>query len=246
MGGLVGYAINLTLQNCYQLGIAWDPNAAIVDSCGGFNIGGLLGFCEGCTITQCGVEQGQIKGYCGAGGIAGDFSSPIFISEVYVTSSVSIKLSREPGGGIVSSFKGKDNFIQNSYTAASLSGASIGGFVGFLCGSPQFAIDHCKQFILEKSHNFLILFISKLTLQPILFQPTIQEATLLELALTVVLWFPMRLMFSTSTLLVLLIRYLLTLVPAATVFLLLVFQTSILFRIKSSEHLTSASGMDTD
>ena len=146
---------NGVLKNCYQLGFYSNPNATIVQTCN-FG-GGLVGMCSACSILQSGVERGKIcASRTQTGGAVGViFQSPSTLSEVYLTSNVSV-IGISCVGGMVGSIAGTVN-ISNSYSQALVStiGGSNGELFGYLSVNLLLNIDNGKDF--RNLFNWLLI-----------------------------------------------------------------------------------------
>jgi PKD repeat protein len=116
-GGLVGYCIYGSLNNCHTS----------VDISGSDNTGGLVGNSLYTTVNNC-YSQGVVKGYNRTGGLIGSFSSlESDCSNLYSTCNVEGELNV---GGLIGFFS--SNFeLRDSYSTGSVLGnENIGGFVG--------------------------------------------------------------------------------------------------------------------
>ena len=57
-GGMIGYATNVLMEFCFNLGFPSNPSSIISSSC--YNTGGLIGKCDGrSVISKSGVERGE-------------------------------------------------------------------------------------------------------------------------------------------------------------------------------------------
>lgn len=126
LGGIVGAASGVTIQNCYSTG----------DLSGSSKTGGIIGSGEYCTIQYC-YSTGAVSGGTGVGGIAGlasddeeDYISNI--SECYSTADVS---GSQHVGGIAGQIYGGST-ISACYSTGDISCSSqlAGGIAGILSG----------------------------------------------------------------------------------------------------------------
>lgn len=122
------------MENCYQLGFPSNPNSLILIASEP-GAGGLIGFCTRCNVFQCGVERGIISSPQCTGGAILRICPPANISQVYVTSNVSLQGSKCNIGGILGSIilgSGKV-YISDSYSNAHVEAIpSSGGLFGLV------------------------------------------------------------------------------------------------------------------
>ncbi len=119
VGGLVGYAIDSTINNSYATGTMT-----------GYSVGGLVGETVVSTINNS-YATGVVTGDNNAGGLVGFHSTSSTIGNSYATGAVS-------GNAYVGSLIGKaySSTIGNSYATGAVSGYTyIGGLVGYAYSS---------------------------------------------------------------------------------------------------------------
>ena len=124
VGGIVGNMNNSVMLQCFQLG----PATLAIATASSNNAGGLVGYCLMANISQCGVLAGVVCSANAAGGAVGRVGGRLLMDQVYVTENVSIHLSTQGFGGLVSYFYGgPDSHVTNSYSNALLIGLTCGG-----------------------------------------------------------------------------------------------------------------------
>lgn len=104
-GGLVGYASQTELRNCYVQGLELD-NMKALDNAG---VGGLIGYAETVTVKNC-YAEGMIRtGYRNAGGLMGYQSSAASVIE-NCYAKVNIDAYGSFVGGLIGAFSGQNNY----------------------------------------------------------------------------------------------------------------------------------------
>jgi len=120
VGGLVGYAVNSTIERCYVIG-----------SVSGVRVGGLIGESDNSTISNC-YANCEVSGYCSIGGLIGlNFGN---IEKSYSDGNITTEGYFETVGGFVG--RNLKN-INNCYAKGIIVGESttFGGFAGENYGS---------------------------------------------------------------------------------------------------------------
>ena len=145
VGGLVGYNVNSTIQNCYVTGnvngnnyvgglVGFNENNSIIQNCyvtgnvnGNNAVGGLVGYCFVASNVKNCYATGNVNGNNTVGGLVGYNESNSIIQHCYAT--VKVK-----GNSTVGGLAGYCHFasnIENCYAAGNVSGTTrVGGLVG--------------------------------------------------------------------------------------------------------------------
>ena len=147
--GIAAKATNSTIENC---------GVEVTITCTGSNstvFGGVVGYGEGCTITNCystSEISGQIKN---VGGIVGQLNTNAStIESCYNWGELSSTASTAKVGGIVG-YGNKASTIKNCYTTASINSNAHGGaFFGHLAAG--FTLSNC--YYLEGAHSSAVGF----------------------------------------------------------------------------------------
>ena len=125
IGGVVGYNITGTVENCYNTGEVSGTN---------YNVGGVVGFNIHCTIVNC-YNTGTVKGNEETGGVIGLNDSGT-ITNCYNTGDVS---GTSDIGGVVG--YNTTGTVENCYNTGEVSGTDyIGGVVGYIVNG---TIENC-------------------------------------------------------------------------------------------------------
>ncbi len=123
VGGLVGDALALTINNSYVTGTINGNNS----------VGGLMGYANDNTSITNSYTSVNLTGNNNLGGLLGykDSSSNLSISDSYTTGSIN---GNSNLGGLVGNVAANASTISNSYSTATVSGSGqlIGGLVGRL------------------------------------------------------------------------------------------------------------------
>ena len=119
--GVVGYASNSTITNCYNTGSV----------SGSDDVGGVVGYASNSTITNC-YNTGTVEGTSYVGGVVGHAYSGVTITNCYNTGTVE---GTSYVGGVVG--WGYRSTITNCYNTGSVSGTDnyVGGVVGDVANS---------------------------------------------------------------------------------------------------------------
>lgn len=118
VGGIVGFAEDVQINNCYSTGnINGDGS--------GSNCGGILGFARSGSLINC-YANGNIKSDGYAGGIAGNMKGNIY--NCYAIGDVSVFREVSSYAGGISGVQ--EGIIYNCYSAGSISSTSYGSVFG--------------------------------------------------------------------------------------------------------------------
>ena len=120
------------VENCYNLGSKSNASELIVT--GAYCIGGLFGTCSTCSVSKSGILSVQIYAlYTYAGALFGELIDPLFVSECYASSLVSVTSPEGSAGGIAGNLQftqSFNNLINNIHSKASVNGLTTNTFCG--------------------------------------------------------------------------------------------------------------------
>ena len=119
VGGVVGYAYEITITNCYNTGSVTENDSYV---------GGVVGYASRSDITNC-YNTGNVTGSYRVGGVVGDANSSVTITNCYNTGTVTG--SSWYIGGVVG-YANSSVTITNCYNTGTVTGSSRynGGVVG--------------------------------------------------------------------------------------------------------------------
>lgn len=121
-GGLVGYALNNTIDSC---------SSAATISATGAQVGGLVGSCAGTTVSNSHATGAVTSAYTAAGGLIGFITNNSNINNCYATGAVSSTVYNARTGGLIG--MAEASTISSSYATGAVSGTGqeVGGLIGF-------------------------------------------------------------------------------------------------------------------
>jgi len=122
VGGFVGYASDVTIEDCIS-----DVNITSPSNATGYTTGGFVGFNSGVSAIRRCYSSGNvvITGTGGAGGFVG--SNSAFITDCYSTGNVSVSAVSGVGGGFCA-INNLTGSLINCYSIGALTGKNLGGF----------------------------------------------------------------------------------------------------------------------
>lgn len=143
VGGVIGYANTITLQNLSNTNTDVNGNNAIVYNDTTYSkkelakVGGIVGYVKNSTI-QFAQNSGDVFGVSAVGGIAGYAEDTAFVGEFgnVITSSGDVGWSEIKNttniGGIVGYFKNSNMNYASATSGSIYGGANVGGIVGYI------------------------------------------------------------------------------------------------------------------